>query len=247
MATTTLPASATTATVSAVPEDHYAANRSWEAERFTQQRLLARNALATAVMFALVAALALAAVIRIESQRQFVAVPIVVDRSTGETTTTAVLASETVPLEEALDKAGAARYVKAREGYAWDFLQRDYDSVARMSASEVFKPYSSQFEGNDALHKRLGAGTIWRIRVISVRLDLARAKTANRGGEAVVTYEREARNDDRGVVEPPMRAVATLRYEYRPKAAMTEADRLDNPLGFVVTAYRSDAELGARR
>lgn len=240
-------ASSTTSSTAATSDDRCASNRSWEAERFTQQRLLARNALATAVMFAVIAVLALAAVLRIEAQRQFVAVPIVVDRNTGETTTTAVLASETVPLEEALDKAGAARYVKAREGYAWDFLQRDYDTVARMSASEVFKPYAGQFEGNEALHKRLGAGTIWRVRVVSVRLDLGRANASHRGGEAVVTFEREARNDDRSVVEPPLRAVATLRYEYRPKAAMTEADRLDNPLGFVVTAYRTDAELGARR
>ncbi len=228
-------------------DDRYATNRSWEAERFTQQRLLARNALASAVMFAVLAALALAAVIRIESQRQFVAVPIVVDRTTGETTATAVLASETGPLEEAFEKAGASRDVKAREGYAWDFLQLYYDTVSRMSASDVFKPYSAQFEGNDALHKRLGAGTIWRVRIVSVRLDLARAKAGSRGGEAIVTFEREARNDERGIVDAPVRAVATLRYEYRPKAAMTEADRLDNPLGFVVTAYRTDAELGARR
>jgi type IV secretion system protein VirB8 len=41
------------------------------------------------------------------------------------------------------------------------------------------------------------------------------------------------------------RHVATLQYEYRPSAMSREIDRLENPFGFVVTAYRVDAELAA--
>ncbi len=238
------------ASVLPATDNPYRANASWEAEHLTLQRLIARNAMVAVIVLAAIAALALGALWRVESARQFVPVPIVVDRATGETTTTAVLASESVPPEEALDKANAARYVKAREGYAWDFLQRDYDVVSRTSAPDVFKPYQALFEGNEALHKKLGASTVWRVRVVSVRLDLDRAgktTTGVRGGEAVVTYDREVRSEERGAFDVPTRAVATLRYEYRPKAPMTEAERLDNPLGFVVTAYRSDSELGVRK
>jgi type IV secretion system protein VirB8 len=87
---------------------------------------------------------------------------------------------------------------------------------------------------------------VWRVRVVNVRLELggtASRKDAGRGGEAVVTFEREQRDVTRGTYEAPTRHVATLRYAYEPKAMRTEADRLDNPLGFVVTAYRTDSEL----
>jgi type IV secretion system protein VirB8 len=112
----------------------------------------------------------------------------------------------------------------------------------------VFRLFAALFEGPNPLDKRLGATVTWRVRVISVRLDLDRARRAGvRGGEAVITYDREVRYVDRNAVEPPSRYVATVRYEYRPQAPRTEADRLINPFGFVVTAYRSDIEVGATR
>lgn len=225
--------------------NEYAANIGWETERITALRTQARNATIVGLTGTVIAVLGLVAVVSIERARQFIPVPIVVDRLTGETTTTAPLAPGSVPAIEALDKASVARFVQAREGYSWDFLQRDYNTVGRMASPEVFKAFNTQFDGPEALDKKLGAAVVWRVRIASVRLDLDGVKRRGdtRGGEAVVTYERESRDVARGSVEAPTRHVATLRYEYQPKAMRTEADRLDNPLGFVVTAYRSDTEV----
>jgi type IV secretion system protein VirB8 len=226
--------------------DEYELNALWETERIAGLRTQARYGFIVGAAGVLVALLALTALVIVESSRVHVPVPIVVDRTTGETTTTAPLAITSVPAEEALDKANVTTFVRAREGYSWDFLQRDYNLVTRMSSPEVFKSYNAQFEGNDALDKRLGANVVWRVRVVNVRLELggtASRKDAGRGGEAVVTFEREQRDVTRGTYEAPTRHVATLRYAYEPKAMRTEADRLDNPLGFVVTAYRTDSEL----
>jgi type IV secretion system protein VirB8 len=41
------------------------------------------------------------------------------------------------------------------------------------------------------------------------------------------------------------RHVASLVYEYQPKVLAKEKDRIENPLGFVVTAYRSDPEMAS--
>ena len=226
--------------------DEYELNALWETERIAGLRTQARYGFIVGAAGVLVALLALTALVIVESSRVHVPVPIVVDRTSGETTTTAPLAITSVPAEEALDKANVTTFVRAREGYSWDFLQRDYNLVTRMSSPEVFKSYNAQFEGNDALDKRLGANVVWRVRVVNVRLELggtASRKFAGRGGEAVVTFEREQRDVTRGTYEAPTRHVATLRYAYEPKAMRTEADRLDNPLGFVVTAYRTDSEL----
>jgi type IV secretion system protein VirB8 len=37
--------------------------------------------------------------------------------------------------------------------------------------------------------------------------------------------------------------VASVVYQYQPDALAKEGDRLENPFGFVVTAYRSDPEI----
>lgn len=226
-------------------QNEYQANAVWETERIASLRTQARNGVLVGAAGVAVALLALLALLMIEASRQFVPVPIVVDRITGETTTTAPLTVQSVPAEEAIDKANVSRFVLAREGYAWDFLQRDYNLVTRMSSPEVFKPYNALFEGNEALDKKLGASVVWRVRVVTVRLDVAGQGRSQfpRGGEAVVTFEKDRRDAARGTFEEPSRHVATIRYEYQPKAMRTEADRLDNPLGFVVTAYRTDGEL----
>jgi type IV secretion system protein VirB8 len=36
-----------------------------------------------------------------------------------------------------------------------------------------------------------------------------------------------------------------VQYDYKPRLLAKEAERLDNPLGFLVTAYRTDQELAA--
>ena len=61
-------------------------------------------------------------------------------------------------------------------------------------------------------------------------------------GDAVVTYQREVHAAGRDPATPTT-SVATIRYEYQPKLALRERDRIDNPFGFVATAYRSDPEM----
>ena len=102
--------------------------------------------------------------------RRIVEIPIVVDRVTGETTIQQRLGVETIPPLEALDKHNLATFVRAREGYSWMFLQRDFDQVARMAVPAVFADYNRQFEGEAALQKKIGAAEDWRIQIVGVRL-----------------------------------------------------------------------------
>jgi type IV secretion system protein VirB8 len=175
--------------------------------------------------------------------RQVVEVPIVVDKLTGETTIQQRLAVETVPLTEALDKHNLAVFVRAREGYSWWWLQRDFDQVARMAVPGVFADYNHQFDGDSALQKKLAANEEWRIDVVSVRLSPSGRK-GNRG-EATVTYDKVVRGIDRNLPDVMTRHVASVVYEYQPKVLAKEKDRLENPFGFVVVAYRSDPEINA--
>ncbi len=121
------------------------------------------------------------------------------------------------------------------------FLQRDFDQVARMAVPAVFADYSRQFEGEAALQKKLAGTEEWRINIVGVRL----SPPGRRGntGDATVTYDKVVRLTDRNLPDDTTRHVASIVYEYQPKVLAKEKDRIENPFGFVVTAYRSDPEI----
>jgi type IV secretion system protein VirB8 len=230
----------------ALPEKHredegFSGNRNWEIDRALMLERSERRAWWTATAGMTLALIGIAAVFVQGPLRRVVEVPIVVDRVTGEATISQRLSIETVPPLEALDKHNLATFVRAREGYSWMYLQRDFDQVARMAVPAVFGEYNRQFEGDNALQKKVGPGEEWRIHVVGVRLSPAK-RSGNRS-EATVTYDKIVRLTDRNLPEVTTRHVASVVYEYQPEVLVKERDRLENPFGFVVSAYRSDPEI----
>lgn len=217
------------------------ANRAWEVDRALMLERSERRAWWVAIAGLVLGLIGIAAVFVQGPLRRVVEIPIVVDRVTGEATVQQRLSVETIPPMEALDKHNLATFVRAREGYSWMFLQRDFDQVARMAVPAVFSDYNRQFEGDGALQKRIGAAEDWRINVVGVRL-AASGRPGNQG-EATVTYDKVVRLTDRNLPEVTTRHVASIVYQYQPKVLAKERDRLENPFGFVVTAYRSDPEI----
>lgn len=217
------------------------ANRAWEVDRALMLERSERRAWWVAIAGLVLGLIGIAAVFVQGPLRRVVEIPIVVDRVTGEATIQQRLSVETIPPMEALDKHNLATFVRAREGYSWMFLQRDFDQVARMAVPAVFADYNRQFEGDGALQKKIGAAEDWRINVIGVRL-AASGRPGNQG-EATVTYDKVVRLTDRNLPEVTTRHVASVVYQYQPKVLAKERDRLENPFGFVVKAYRSDPEI----
>jgi type IV secretion system protein VirB8 len=222
-------------------EGAFATNRAWEVDHALMLERSERRAWMVAAAGIVLGLVGIAAVFVQGPLRRIVEIPIVVDRVTGETTVQQRLAVETIPPLESLDKHHLATFVRAREGYSWMWLQRDFDQVARVAVPTVFADYGRLYEGDTALQKKLGAAEEWRIHIVGVRL-LAAGRSGNRG-EGTVTYDKVVRLTDRNLPDVTTRHVATIVYEYQPKVLAKERDRLENPLGFVVTAYRSDPEI----
>ena len=186
--------------------DAFEANRAWEIDRALMLEKSERRAWRVGGFSVVVAVLAVLAVFVQGPLRQLVGIPIVVDRTTGETTVQQRLSVESVPMMEALDKHNLAVFVRAREGYSWWFLQRDFDQVARMAVPVVFTDYNRHFEGDGALQKKLAGAEQWRINVVGVRLS-ASARRGN-AGVASVTYDKVVHLVDRNlpdVTTPPRR------------------------------------------
>lgn len=219
----------------------FLANRAWELDRALMLEQSERRAWWVALGGLTLGLLGIAAVFVQGPLRRVVEIPIIVDRVTGEATVQQRLSEETIPALEALDKHNLAVFVRAREGYSWTFLQRDFDQVARMAAPAVFADYSRQFEGDGAMQKKLATSEDWRIQVVGVRL-AASGRNGNRG-DATVTYDKVVRLSDRNLPDVITRHVASIVFQYQPKVLVKERDRLENPFGFVVTAYRSDPEI----
>jgi type IV secretion system protein VirB8 len=222
----------------------FKANREWEIDRALMLERSERRAWRVAVAGLILGLVGIASVFVQGPLRRVVEIPIVVDRVTGETTIQQRLSEETIPAMEALDKHNLAAFVRSRESYSWMFLQRDFDQVARMAVPGVFAEYNRAFEGDGALQKKLGPAEEWRINIVGVRL-----RAAGRSGnlsDATVTYDKVVRLTDRNLPDATTRHVASIVYQYQPKVLAKEADRLENPFGFVVTAYRSDPEINTQ-
>ena len=222
-------------------EQLFESNLDWEVDRALMLERSERRAWGVAIAGVVFGMIGIAAVFVQGPLRRVVEIPIVVDRVTGEATIQQRLSVETIPPMEALDKHNLATFVRARESYSWMFLQRDFNQVARMAVPAVFADYNRQFEGDGALQKKLGANEDWRINVVGVRLTAA-GRTGNRG-EATVTYDKVVRLTDRNLPEVTTRHVASVVFQYQPKVLAKETDRMENPFGFVVVAYRSDPEI----
>jgi type IV secretion system protein VirB8 len=218
-----------------------ASNSAWEIDRALMLERSERRAWWVAIAGVLLGFVGIAAVFVQGPLRRVVEIPIVVDRVTGETTIQQRLSVETIPPMEALDKHNLATFVRARESYSWMFLQRDFDQVARMAVPAVFTDYGRLFDGDAALQKKLGASEDWRVNIVGVRL-AASGRSGNRG-EATITYDKVVRLTDRNLPEVTTRHVASVVFQYQPKVLAKERDRLENPFGFVVLAYRSDPEI----
>lgn len=167
-------------------------------------------------------------------------VPIVVDRTTGETMVIPTLDENSVPRISAVDQHNAAVFVRAYESYYFNLLKRDYDQVARMSTQEVFAPYGAKFAGDAAMQTKLG--TTWEHRVSVVSVRMSSTTNPGRNGEAIVTFDKEVKSSQ-GMTPTTTRYVGTVRFEYRPKSMKKDVDRIENPFGFVVLSYRADPEL----
>ena len=236
-----MPPAATDSRSAADSRPAFDANRTWELDRALMLEKSERRGWMVGGVGVVLAILGVLAVFAQGPLRQVVGVPIVVDKTTGETTIQQRLSVESVPPQEALDKHNLAVFVRAREGYSWWWLQRDFEQVARTAVPAVFADYNRLFEGDAAVQKKLAGTEEWRVNVVGVRLSPA-GRRGNKG-DATVTYDKVTRQTERNLPEVTTRHVASVVYEYQPKVLAKEKDRLENPFGFVVTAYRSDPEI----
>ena len=159
-----------------------------------------------------------------------------VDNVTGMVDILTTLNEEKITSNEALDKHFITQYVKAREGYYYDMLNKDYVLVQLLSSPEVASDYRLIYEGENARDAELKNNYQIDPQILSIVLN-------NSNGVKIATTRLKLKifnKSTQGIVEKMI--VVTLSYDYFLES-IREQDILDNPLGFKVLNYRVDEEI----
>ena len=218
----------------------FAGAKSWEADRTSLLEKSERRAWFVAGCSCLVTAVAVSAVVALMPLKRVVPYVYSIDRATGELTVMdAANQRQIVGNQDLLDKHFASAYVVSRDSYDWKLLQGDYNDTVAFSAPKVARAYAVRFDGPKAINKVWGAATERRVTITSIQLTPDAI-----GKKAVVRYTVQQRDTQTDALQPLEHYIATLAYEYHPERSGKEQDLIRNPLGFTVTAFRADPEIG---
>lgn len=161
-----------------------------------------------------------------------------IDSSTGMSEVLSILNEETFTSDEVLDKFFINEYVKSRESYYYNILEKDYLKTQLYSSNEVKKEYLKLFEGKDSLVEKLKNSYQIKVEIKSIVL-------GNSAGVKLATVRfKTIKTQLNSGTQEVSNKIATITYEYFLNAINNEATRLENPLGFQVLNYRLDYEIG---
>lgn len=208
-----------------------------KARRFDQDRMIQversnRIAWSIAIVSGLIAGIAVFAVAGLTPLKTVEPFVVRVDNSTGIVDVVSALTSTAGTYDEAVTKYFAAKYVRAREGYVWSEAQENFRTIALLSTQAEQARFAALYRGTNPQSPQNAYG-----RGATARIDIASISLIN---ENVVSV-RYMRTIRRGEEVQMTHWIASLTYSYA-NAPMSSTDRLVNPLGFVVSEYRSDPE-----
>ncbi len=201
---------------------------------------------ASAVLLSLLLAAGYLLMLPLKERLPFI---VMADAYTG-TATVAPLVSDLsrspVTANEAINKANIANYIVARESYDYDILtQRDWSLVWLMSSKEVGEAYDQGLSPSapDSPIKLYGKARAIRVNIISLTPN--QEGWFDKQGAATVRFQRVLVDKANGSPTVLDTRVATIIYTYNEKLALTDQQRISNPLGFQVINYRVVSEMGA--
>lgn len=216
---------------------YYQAAETWAQDRQADNARSTRTAWTVAGVagaIALIEAIAIVVMMPLKSTQP---IAVLVDKQTGNVEALDLGAAKTIQPDVALTRSMLAQYVIARENFDAAALRDNYRKVALWSAGEARDQYINQMQATNPVSPlaQYPRQTVIRTEVRSI---------SQLSGDSVLVRFATTRTDPGG--QPVAQGVWAAVIKYRFSAAgMSEASRLDNPLGFQVLRYSKSAELAA--
>ena len=207
--------------------------RLWEQDLLLsaqRSKRIAWGVAAAASILAFVSIGAVAALTPLKTVEPFV---IRVDNATGVVDVVSALKDEPQAYDEAIAKYFLAQYVRAREGYSFVEAPTNFRTISLLSTQSEQARFSTLYRGSNPDSPQVAYG---RNGVAEIRIKAISLLGPNL---ASVRYLRETRRGDETKVS---HWIATVGFSFEKKVTISSSDRLINPLGFLVSEYRSDPE-----
>ncbi|EMR4108333.1 TPA: conjugative transfer protein [Stenotrophomonas maltophilia] len=146
-----------------------------------------------------------------------------------------------ITMNEAVNRSNVAQYVLARESYDSAVMGlRDWELVFVMSTDEVGQGMKQRYAGNNPQNPFVlyGRGKAIRVKILSITPLGVQPNGSFRG--ASVRIQRSLLDKRTGASNYLDNQLVTMRFDYNKNLALSEQDRVLNPLAFQVTEYRVD-------
>lgn len=151
-----------------------------------------------------------------------------------------------ITASEAVNRSNIAHFLLAREAYDLALTNlRDWPTVLTMSSPDVAQAYMNLHAQNNpqAPYKIYGKSRAIRVKILSIVLIGGGNGQTPKG--ATIRFQRSVYDKVNGATIPLDNKIATMEFTYKPNLRMDDMNRIENPLGFQVTAYRVDNDYGS--
>lgn len=171
---------------------------------------------------------------------------VMADAYTGTATVarlSGALGMQSVGRNEAINRSNVAQYVMARESFDAAVMGlRDWNLVFTMSSDAVAASQRQRYASTNPRNPMTvyGKERAIRVRILSLTPLEVSADGSFKG--ASVRIQRTLLEKRTGAQHFLDNQIVALRFVYRSDLALSEQDRILNPLGFQVTGYRVDSD-----
>ncbi|UNE53884.1 virB8 family protein [Bartonella machadoae] len=215
-------------------EQYIAEARLFDHDRMLASRRITRASLTIAAIAVIVAIISSLAVITLTPLKTVEPFVIRVDNSTGIVEVAKALEEGPTNVDEAITRYFAAKYVRSREGFTTEEIQHNFQTVSLLSSSEEQERFAAWYGARNPQSPQIlyqhATATITIKSISFINEDVAQ-----------VRYYKTVR-DNQNNRESITHWVSTLTFEYT-NAPISVQNRLVNPLGFIVSEYRTDPEV----
>jgi type IV secretion system protein VirB8 len=157
-----------------------------------------------------------------------------IDSKSGLATTVNPVTVNEYSANIAVVRSLVIQYIKAREEYLLPLYEKNFNLVRILSDPTVYREYSKSFgSGNPAspynvLNKYGSINVVWKS-IIFPQKNTAQVR--------ISLETRDISNTARSVDR-----IILMSFDFKPDNKISEADRIINPLGFIVTMYKIEDE-----
>lgn len=207
--------------------------RLWEQDLLLSAQRSKRLAWGVAAAASVLAFVSIGAVVALTPLKTIEPFVIRVDNATGVVDVVSALKDEPQTYDEAIAKYFLAQYVRAREGFSFVEAPVNFRTISLLSTQAEQARFSTLYRGSNPDSPQVAYG---RTGVAEIRIKAISLLGPNL---ASVRFMRETRHGEEAKLS---HWIATLGFSFEKKATISSSDRLINPLGFLVSEYRSDPE-----